>query len=223
MIKIILFLANLIILNAINHTKDRQTHLLEKYINKTIIDLKLINAVKNQESPEIIQSLLDEGADTCNPELKKIKNSIYYWQNYDFKLMCYPFTEPTHLKNRVECPDDILYDIRNYNFENVTKYFLEYPFMITCGEGIETVLHQPSNPIYSWYGFFSSFNPKDIEMAKLLFAFGARIHIPDRYNNPTWIEMSCTEKLDSDCKLNGEPHLGNILVKIGYWHFNWYS
>lgn len=195
----------------------------EETVNQTELISEMVTSIYNKVDYPVIQILLDYGVDTCEKEIKNARKSWSYqfgFNNYENRLHCYPMTYPIPYHLRIGCPLVLLEAVRERNINYVYETLHKYPELATCGEGIETLLHQPSNPICNW--FECSINPIDLEMAELLLLNGARVHAPDRYGNPTWIDRTCTNKYDSYCDLDGEKQLGNILAKMGHWRFNWY-
>jgi hypothetical protein len=195
----------------------------EETVNQTELISEMVTSIYNKVDYPVIQMLLDYGVDTCEKEIKNTRKSWSYqfsFNNYENRLHCYPMTYPIPYHLRISCPTKLVEAVRERNITYVNETLHKYKELATCGEGIETLLHQTSNPICTW--FECSINPIDLEMAELLFLNGARVHAPDRYGNPTWIDRTCTNKYDSYCDLNGEKPLGNILAKMGHWRFNWY-
>lgn len=192
-------------------------------VNQTELVSQMVNAIYNQKNYAVFQDLLDQGVDTCEPDIRSAKKSWAHFFNYDdhdHHLRCYPMTFPIPYYLRVPCPPYLLEAVQNRDIEYVDKTLLEFPDLATCGEGIETLLHQPSNPICSW--FKCSINPNDLTMALVLYNHGARVHSPDRYGNSAWIDRSCTNKYNSYCNLDGPAPLGNLLATSGYWNFDWF-
>jgi hypothetical protein len=192
-------------------------------VNQTELVSELVTAIYNRNNYYTIQNILDLGVDTCESDVRKARKSwmqYFNYNDYENRLRCYPNTLPIPYNLRVACPSILIEAVQNRDFSIVDEILTEYPDLATCGEGIETLLHQPSNPIYSWFSW--RLNPIDLEMAELLYNYGSRVHAPDRYGNPTWIDRSCTNKYDSYCNLDGEKPLGNILAINGLWNFDWF-
>jgi len=197
-------------------------------VNQTNLVSQMVDAINNHADYSVIQTFLDYGVDTCERAVKLAKKSWSYHFNlniidYGNRLRCYPIVFPIPYNLRIPCPPILLEAVQDRDIEYVNKVLSKYPEYATCGEGLETLLHQPSNPIWAWHGFTWSINPIDLEMAELLLSYGAHVHAPDRYGNPTWIDRTCSKKYHSYCDLDGEKPLGNLLAISGSWYFDWFS
>jgi len=195
-------------------------------VNQTNLVSQMVDAIYSHADYSVIQTFLDYGVDTCEPAIRLAKKSWSYkfnFNDYGDRLRCYPAIIPIPYNLRIRCPQVLIEAVQDRHIEYVNEVLSKYPEYASCGQGLETLLHQPSNIIWAWHGMTWSIDPIDLKMARLLHSYGAIVHAPDRYGNPTWIDRTCSKKYDSYCHLDGPKPLGNLLAMSGDWSFDWFS